>query len=48
MIMIKYNLNYEKLNNSLSLLNEFFVNKFSANAFRTLLFILIENNALLR
>ncbi len=44
MIIIKYNLNYEKLNDSLSSLNEFFVNEFSLNISRTLSFILIEND----
>ncbi len=45
MIMIKYNLNYEKSNDSLSSSNEFFVDEFSLNAFRALSFILIEDDA---
>ncbi len=34
MMMIKYNLNYKKLNDSLSSLNESFVDEFSSNASR--------------
>jgi hypothetical protein len=43
-IMIKYNLNHKKSNNSLSSSNEFFVDELSLNVFRALSFILIENN----
>jgi hypothetical protein len=43
--MIKYNLNNEKLNDSLSSPNEFFVDEFSSNASRALSFVLIENDA---
>jgi hypothetical protein len=46
MMIIKYNLNYEKSNDSLSSSNEFFVDEFSSNAFRALSFILIEDDAL--
>ncbi len=46
--MNKYNLNYKKLNNSLSSSNEFFVDEFSLNASRTLSFLLIENDASLK
>jgi hypothetical protein len=45
MMMIKYNLNYEKSNDFLSSSNEFFADEFSSNAFRVLSFILIENDA---
>ncbi len=44
-MMIKYNLNNEKLNDSLSSPNEFFVDEFSSNASRALSFVLIENDA---
>jgi hypothetical protein len=44
-MMIKYNLNYEKSNDSLSSSNEFFVDEFSSNASRALSFILIEDDA---
>jgi hypothetical protein len=45
MMMIKYNLNYEKLNDSLSSSNEFFADELLLNASRVLSFILIENDA---
>ncbi len=45
MMMIKYNLNYEELNDSLSSSNEFFVDEFSSNASRALSLILIEDDA---
>ncbi len=45
MMMIKYNLNYEKLNDSLSSSNEFFADELSSNASRALSFILIEDDA---
>jgi hypothetical protein len=46
MMIIKYNLNYEELNNFLSSSNDFFVDEFSSNAFRALSLILIEDDAL--
>ncbi len=45
-MMIKYNLNNKKLNDSLSSSNEFFVDEFSLNAFFVLSLVLIENDAL--
>jgi hypothetical protein len=44
-MIIKYNLNNEKLNDSLSLSNEFFVNELSSNASFVLSLVLIENDA---
>ncbi len=44
-MMIKYNLNNEKLKDSLSLSNEFFVNELSSNASFVLSLVLIENDA---
>jgi hypothetical protein len=44
-MMIKYNLNDEELFDSSSSSNDSFADKLSSNAFRTLLFILIENDA---
>jgi hypothetical protein len=43
--MIKYNLNHEKSNDSLSSSNEFFADELSSNAFRALSLVLIENDA---
>jgi hypothetical protein len=45
-MMIKYNLNHEKSNDSLSSSNEFFADELSSNASRALSLVLIENNAL--
>ncbi len=44
-MMIKYNLNNEKSNDSLSSSNESFVDEFSSNASFVLSFVLIENDA---
>ncbi len=44
-MMIKYNLNHEKSNDSLSSSNEFFADELSSNAFRALSLVLIENDA---
>ncbi len=43
-MMIKYNLNNEKLNDSLSSSNEFFADELSSNASRALSLVLIEND----
>ncbi len=43
MMMIKYNLNYNEMNNSSSF-NKYFANEFSFDESQTLLFILIEND----
>jgi hypothetical protein len=45
MMMIKYNLNYEEWNDSLSSSNEFFADELSSNASRALSLILIEDDA---
>jgi hypothetical protein len=43
--MIKYNLNHEESNDSLSSSNEFFADELSSNASRALSLVLIENDA---
>jgi hypothetical protein len=44
-MMIKYNLNSEELNDFLSSSNKFLTDELSSNAFRALSLVLIENDA---